>query len=118
MICPWYIEWSFTNAPSLILLAACALRLGRRTGCFIAIVASGVLIVRRLMVNLDLVRHHELLESWSKMAKLDFNPFLSLHSQHLLALIIFMMAAYMATISLRHTGIQQALAADSPVSGL
>jgi len=115
MICPWYSDWSFTNSPSLILLAACALRLGRRTGCFIAIVASGVVIVRGLMVNLDLARHRELLESWSMMARLDLNPFLSLHSQHSLALIIFLVAAYVATITLRYTGIQQALAADSPV---
>ena len=117
MICPWYSDWSFTSSPSLILLAAFALRLGRRLGCFVAIVASGVVVVRGLISNVDLVRHHEFLESWSMMARLDFNPFLSLHAQHLLALMVFIMAVYLATITLRHTGIQQALAADSPVSG-
>ncbi len=95
MICPWYSDWSFANAPSLILLGACALRLGRRLGYFVAIVASGVVVVRGLVLNVILFRHHELLESWGMVARLEINPFLSLHTQHALALAIFSVAAYM-----------------------
>jgi len=114
MICPWYSTWSFTNSPSLILLAACALRVGRRFGYFVSVVASGVVVVRGVFLNGDLIRHHEMLESWGMMARLDMNPFLSLHTQHVFALLILIMAAHLATVTLRHTGIQQALAADSP----
>ena len=118
MICPWYSEWSFANAPSLILVAACGLRWGRRFAYFIAVVASGVVVVRGVFLNINLSLHHEILESWGMMARLDLNPFLSLHAQHLFALLILMTAAYMSTVTSRHSGIQQALGADSPVSGL
>jgi hypothetical protein len=114
VICPWYIEWSFSNAPSLILLAAIALRFGRRAGSFLALVTSGVIVVRGLGLNFELMRHGEWLESWSPLGRFQMNPFLSLHTQYLFALLIFIMSAFMARKALRHAGIQQALGADSP----
>jgi hypothetical protein len=89
MICPWYSEWSFSNAPSLILLAAIALRFGRRAGSFLALVAGGVIVVRGLELNFELMRHGEWLESWSPLVVFQMNPFLSLHTQYLFALVIF-----------------------------
>jgi hypothetical protein len=114
MICPWYSEWSFSNAPSLILLAAIALRFGRRAGSFLALVAGGVIVVRGLELNFELMRHGEWLESWSPLVVFQMNPFLSLHTQYLFALVIFITSASMARKALRHAGIQQALGADSP----
>lgn len=109
MICPWYTEWSFSNNPSLILMAAIALRLGRRTGSFLALVASGVVVIRGLGLNLELMRHGEWLESWGHLASFQMNPFLSLHTQYLFGLFIFIMSVSMARKALRYAGIQQAI---------
>ena len=104
MLCPWYTTWSFYNSPSLILLAACGLRLGRRLGYFIAVVASGVVLVEGVVLNIQLIRDHEMLESWGILVWSGMNPFLSLHTQYLFALIVLITAAYFATVRLRHTG--------------
>ena len=106
MICPWYTEWSFLNPPSLLLLAAIALRVGRRAGCFVALVASGVVVVRGVKFNYVLLHYGEWIESWSGMAGFQLNPFLFLHTQYLLALMIFILAVFLTRKTLRPAGIQ------------
>ena len=113
VLCPWYTEWSYSNASSLILLAAIALRLGRRTGSFIALVSCGVIVVRGLALNLQLLRHGEWLESWSHLVGVQMNPFLSLQTQYVFALFIFIMSASVARKALRYGDIQQQPGADS-----
>lgn len=105
MICPWYSEWSFLNAPSLLLLAAIGLRLGRRVGCFVALVASGVVVVRGINFNFVLLHYSEWIESWSGMRGFEINPFLFLNTQYLLALLIFILAVFLARKTLRPAGI-------------
>jgi hypothetical protein len=101
MLCPWYTEWSFLNPPSLLLLAAIALRLGSRAGCFVALVASGVVAVQGINFNFMLLHHGEWMESWSGMRGFEINPLLFLNTQYLLALLIFILAGFLTRKTLR-----------------
>lgn len=107
MICPWYTDWSFANEPSFILLAACALQFRRRLGYFVAVVASGVVVVRGLSFSLEIFRQ----EFWGPFdipTTLYRNPFLYLPVQYVFALVIFVTAAYLQIrISRRQQGPKQ-----------
>jgi hypothetical protein len=101
MLCPWYTEWSFLNPPSLLLLAAIALRLGSRAGCFVALVASGVLVAQGIKFNYVLLQYGEWMESWSGMRGFEINPFLFLNTQYLLALLVFILSVFLTRKTLR-----------------
>src|SRR5690606_12195010 len=40
LVCPWYWDWSFTNPPSLLLIAAICLLYGRWQGYLAAVLTS------------------------------------------------------------------------------
>ena len=101
MLCPWYTKWSFINPPSLLLLAAIALRLGHRAGCFVALVASSVLVVQGVKFNYVLFHYGEWMESWGGLRGFEIHPFLFLNTQYLLALLIFILAVLLTSKTLR-----------------
>src|SRR5690606_36075201 len=40
LVCPWYWDWTFTNPPSLLLIAACCMLYGRWIGYLAAFLTS------------------------------------------------------------------------------
>lgn len=53
-LCPWYDPWSYTNAPTLLLIAACCLSLGMRWSYLAAIGLSGFTLSEGIFLNMNL----------------------------------------------------------------
>ena len=116
-LCPWYCPWTFTNPPTLLLLAACALRFRRWWSCLIAVLLSLFVLTPAVPMAVYLTANGEL---FREMREYTFRFLFTLEGQWLLALAIFLLGIVLvvrAGISRRFTsrgGIQHALGADSP----
>jgi hypothetical protein len=86
-LCPWYYPWSFTNEPTRLLLAACGLRLSMKWSYLAAIGLSGFTLFEGASWYSNLWHDGLRFESGIWLGKLD------IHTQYLLASIIFVYAA-------------------------
>jgi len=86
-LCPWYYPWSFTNEPTRLLLAACGLCLSMKWSYLAAIGLSGFTLFEGASWYSSILHDGLLVESWLWLEKLD------LHTQYLLASVIFVYAA-------------------------
>ena len=118
LVCPWFYHWSYFNEPTLLLIAAVSILFSRFWSYLIGLGLSGYLLgdlVYRFVVYdlsvVDLARfspYQEIVYAWQ--------------IQYLLAFVVFVEAAlYLVSavfFAYSKNRIQQALGADSPVSGL
>lgn len=94
-ICPWWWDWSFTNAASLSLFAAIVMLFSRRESYLAAMIFSGFAILQGILWITD---GPSLPQSLSQRIEVYresslFNIWELLDIQYLLATIIFVMAA-------------------------
>jgi hypothetical protein len=87
-ICPWFCPWSFTNPPTLLLLAACGLRINRWWGSLIAIALTLLTLLGGFPVNLYVLANADLHSTWEVIAEYKFNLFLSWEGQYVFSCII------------------------------
>lgn len=86
-VCPWYIPWTFTNEPTLLLLAAIFLRFGKPFASALACILSGYVIANYVYlfstVNITLLEHLQYLQKNAREILVLWD------TQHLFATLIF-----------------------------
>ena len=85
-ICPWYYAQNFAVLePTRLLVAAALLRVGRAWGYSAAIALCAFILIQYVPYYADDYNRGLLLEYLIPTSPETFNPFLSLHTQNLLA---------------------------------
>jgi hypothetical protein len=92
VVCPWYDPWSYTNEPSILLIAAAFLWLSRKWSYLLALGLSGYLWV--YATRLFLISGGSLKQEWAYLQ--EFEPYLvgSWDSQFILAFVISCFSAF------------------------
>jgi|SRR6185295_12816206 len=92
LVCPWYDPWSYTNEPSILLLAAAFLWMSRRWSYLVALGLSGYLCA--YAIRLFLISGASLKAEWAYLQ--EFEPYLigSWDSQFILAFVISCFSAF------------------------
>jgi hypothetical protein len=92
--CPWYENWSFTNEPSLILLAAFFLLLSKRWSSLFAAALSGYVVIYISFFLIRSIFHFGLFELLAAIPKSEQNFFLIWELQIVWAAIVVTAAFY------------------------
>jgi len=92
VVCPWFVPWTYFNEPTLLLIAACALCVGRRFSYCIALTLSGYLIMgliyRAWAYDLNLIEIARQLFSPDQELVYDWQ------SQYILSVVVLMVAVF------------------------
>lgn len=92
VVCPWYHPWTFTNEPTLLLLATVLLRFGKSWACALACALSGYVVANYIYlfsrVQITLLEHFQYLQK-------NAAEFLVLwDTQHLFAAVVLGFALF------------------------
>jgi hypothetical protein len=92
LYCPWYSTWSFTNEPSILLLATFLILINKRWSYLIAIILSGYIAAVGLFHLI--FRSMSMFEWWEGVQIYEKNIFLAIEIQWFLAAIVFMLSTF------------------------
>src|SRR5215510_14660564 len=87
-LCPWYCPWTYTNAPTLLFLAASAVRFKKWLGCFVGVILSAFVLRSAIPIGIYLVGNGELFRD---MREYTFRFPFTFEGQWLLALAVFLL---------------------------
>lgn len=92
--CPWYETWSYTNAPSLLILAASLLLFSRWWSYLVAVALSGGLAVYIIVYLARTIANFGLPETWKGLTESEPSVLLIWEIQLVWAGIILIFALY------------------------
>lgn len=92
--CSWYETWSFTNEPSILLLAAFLLLFSKRWGYVLASALSGYIVIYVLFYLIRAIIYFGLFDLWKDLQKSEPSIFLIWETQLIWAVIIFGVAIF------------------------
>ena len=107
MYCSWYETWSFTNAPSIILLAAFLLLFSKRWSYIFASALSGYVVFQVLFYLIRSISYFGLSELWEGLQKSESRIFLVWETQLVWAGIVFSFTIFYLLQNILHKNTSQ-----------
>ncbi len=92
--CPWYDSWSFTNEPTILLLATILLLFNRRWNYLASCALSGYVVGYISFYLLRSISHFGLFELWEGLPKAEPSIFLVWEFQIVLATLILIASVF------------------------